>query len=167
MATTLIDQGGDKGRDPKKTTIIGSPGNRSTGTRLVSPEGIGEGEAIEAVVAWLVIVGGPGQGKSIELSYGMSTIGRGGHNRVQIDFGDSKISDDDHFRIAYDGENREFHLIPGRGTNLVYVEGKPLLGPQVLTGSAQFRVGSTTMRFVPLCSKEWDWSMVEAPSAAE
>jgi hypothetical protein len=165
MATTLIDEDGGNGRDPRKTTLIGSPGSR--GTRLVSPEGVGEDAAFEAVVGWLVIIGGPGQGKSLELSYGMSTIGRGEGNRVQIAFGDNTISQDDHFRIAYDGENREFHLIPGRGTNLVYVAGKPLLGPQILEGTAEFRVGATTLRFVPMCSKEWDWSQVSAPAGPE
>jgi hypothetical protein len=163
MATTLMDQGGDGGRDPKKTTLIRAGGH---GTQLVQPGRTDEREVTEPVVAWLVIVNGPGQGKSLELSYGMSIVGWGSQNRVRIDFGDAKISEDDHFRIAYDGENREFHLIPGRGTNLVYLMGKPLLGPQLLSNGAEFRVGATTLRFVQLCSREWDWSMAEAPPPA-
>ena len=159
MPTTLIDNGDyEPSRDPQKTTLMGS--QTSPGTQL-----IGAHSEIEPVVGWLVVLDGPGKGVSIELTYGMSIIGRGRANRVRLDFGDGKISEDDHFRIAYDGENRDFHLIPGRGTNLVYLEGKPLLGSEQLSGPTDFRVGATTLRFVPLCSKSWDWSATApAPS---
>jgi hypothetical protein len=157
MTTTLIEHGDyEPNRDPMKTSVIP---RAARGTEL-----IGAHSEIQPVVGWLVVLDGPGKGVSIELTYGMSIIGRGPGNRVQLNFGDGKISDDDHFRIAYDGENREFHLIPGRGTNLVYLQGKPLLVSEMLSGQTDFRVGATTLRFVPLCSKAWDWSVI-TPSA--
>lgn len=153
MATTLIGIPGDDPND-RKTKLIGPGG----GTRVVQPDA-----ANEPVVAWLVVADGPGQGRSVELSYGMNTIGRGVQNRVQLDFGDSKISEDDHFRIVYDGANRDFHIVAGRGRNLVYLDGKPLLDAQRLPGACEFQIGDTTLRFVPLCGKDWDWEQ-RAPS---
>ncbi len=117
------------------------------------------------VVGWLVIVDGPGRGVSIELGYGMNIVGRGGKNRIVLDFGDDRISEDDHFRIAYDAKNRKFHLLPGRGTNLLYIAGDPLLSPQLLTSATDFKVGDTSLRFVALCGPDWDWPGVEAAKA--
>lgn len=113
----------------------------------------------EPVVGWLAIIAGPGQGHSVEIGYGMNTIGRDEGNRIALAFGDDGISSDDHFRVVYDGENRQFYLVPGGGKNLVYVEGSPLLAPQALTAYATFTVGMTTLKFVPLCGADWDWSL--------
>ena len=158
MGTKLIDEPGDSNRGAKGTTLMGG---HSGGTRIVGPEG-SAGPAsvgnIEPVVAWLVITGGPGKGASISLSYGMNIIGRGPGNRIELNFGDDQISQEDHFRIAYDSENREFHLVPGRGTNLVYLGNKPLLSPQQLSPLTDIRVGATSLRFVPFCTPDWDWS---------
>jgi hypothetical protein len=88
----------------------------------------------------------------------MNIIGRGVRNRVVLDFGDQQISEEDHFRIAYDRENRRFHLVPGRGTNLVYVDGAPLLTALELSGQRDLKVGSSLIRFVPFCSPDWDWT---------
>ena len=164
MGTTLIE---DPARRPKanRTTLIERP---QSGTRLATPgpaPGAGEqpvasgGQAAAAgpVVGWLVVVEGPGRGRSVELGYGMNIVGRGGDNRIVLDFGDDQISSEDHFRVAYDGANRRFHLVPGRGTNLVYLSGSPLLSPVPLDSHAEIRVGSTALRFVPLCGEAWDW----------
>lgn len=161
MGTTLID---DPARRPKanRTTLIERP---QSGTRLATPgpaadsPGASAAQGAEAgpVVGWLVVVEGPGRGRSVELGYGMNIVGRGSENRIVLGFGDDQISTDDHFRIAYDGANRRFHLVPGRGTNLVYLAGSPLLSPVPLDSHAEIRVGSTALRFVPLCGDAWDW----------
>ncbi|WP_260580837.1 FHA domain-containing protein [Sphingopyxis sp. PET50] len=109
------------------------------------------------VVGWLVVTGGPGRGRSLELGFGMNIVGRGGGNRIVLDFGDDQISSDDHFRIAYDSQHKLFHLVPGRGTNLVYVGEQPLLSPIALTDGAAIKVGSTELRFVALCGPAWSW----------
>lgn len=168
MGTTLIE---DPARGPRKAqgTTLAAPPARGTGTRLAEPSGAAAapgaagaapaaaGDAHSPVVGWLVIVDGPGRGRSIELGYGMNIVGRSPGNRVVLDFGDDQISGDDHFRIAYDGTHRQFHLVPGRGTNLVYVGESPLLAPMALTAGSELAVGSTRLRFVPLCSESWDW----------
>ncbi len=92
----------------------------------------------------------------------MNAVGRGDANRVVLDFGDDQISSEDHFRIAYDRESREFHLIPAKGTNLLYVGGKAQLAPTQIQPMTDIRVGATTLRFVALCTPEWDWSTVPA-----
>ena len=165
MGTTLLD---DPGSDParrKGTTLLSPTGG--TGTRLVAPQsgpsGASEDRSADPVVGWLVIIDGPGRGSAVELGYGMNTVGRGETNRVVLDFGDDKLSSDDHFRIAYDPESREFHLIPAKGTNLLYVGGKAQLSTAAITAMTDIRVGATTLRFVPLCTSEWDWSI--QPSA--
>lgn len=174
MGTTLIEE---PGREPRRkgTTLVETPGAPGGGTRLVEPTGLGggglvsggltsAGAASEAqaqgaspVVGWLVVVGGPGRGRSIELGYGMNIIGRNPGNRVVLDFGDDQISGDDHFRVAYDGTHRQFHLVPGRGTNLVYLGGDPLLAPVALASGNELSVGSTRLRFVALCDAGWSW----------
>jgi len=110
------------------------------------------------VVGWLVVVDGPGKGRSIELGYGMNIVGRLPGNRVVLGFGDDQISGEDHFRVAYDGTHRQFHLVPGRGTNLVYLAGSPLLSPVLMEAGSEIVVGATRLRFMALCGKDWDWA---------
>ena len=153
MGTTLIGEPGTPER-PKGTTLIGKPAGG--GTRIAGPLG-SSGEAASRtgdrqegpVVGWLVILDGPGVGRSLPLGYGMNIIGRGAGNRIVLDFGDQQISEDDHFRIAYDRENRKFHLVPGRGTNLVYVSGSPLLSPVDLQAQQDVKVGMTLLASCP------------------
>lgn len=141
----------------KKTRVLRG------GTTLADVFGDDDNEgAAEPVVAWLVIVAGPGKGHAMEMSYGMSSVGRGADNRLSLDFGDDRISETEHFSIAYDGENRNFHIVPGRGKNLVYIQDAPLLNSQLLEPHTELRVGATTLRFVPLCSKDWDWQSLTA-----
>lgn len=169
MGTTLME---DPSRKPKanKTTLVEQP---RSGTRLAGPAGTPQAAtpaAAEAaagatdagpealVVGWLVVTSGPGKGTSREIGYGMNIVGRGPSNRISLDLGDDQISGDDHFRIAYDGAHRKFHLVPGRGTNLVYLGDAPLLSPVELSSHMEIKVGASTLRFVPLCGEAWDWS---------
>lgn len=157
MGTTLIGEPGRPERAKGTTLVDGRPGGTRLAGPLSHPAASAEADAAAPVVAWLVIIDGPGIGRSLALGYGMNIIGRGAHNRVVLDFGDQQISEEDHFRIAYDRENRRFHLVPGRGTNLVYLEGAPLLAPVELAGQRDLKVGSSLIRFVPFCSPDWDW----------
>lgn len=162
MGTSLVE---DPSRKPQssKTTLVEPPRG---GTRLAGPVGQAKDdkgaaaseEETSLVVGWLVITDGPGRGRSLELGYGMNIVGRNPGNRVVLDFGDDQISGDDHFRVAFDGAHRKFHLVPGRGTNLVYLADSPLLSPVDLTAHAEIKVGGTVLRFVPLCGAEWDWN---------
>lgn len=164
MGTTLLeDPGSDPARRSKTTLVDSSVGK----TRLVAPVSSATDASAPAatalasgdpVVGWLVVTRGPGKGTGVPFGHGMNSIGRGASNRITIGFGDDQISSEDHFRIAYDQQNRSFHLVPGTGTNLVYLGSKALLAPTVLEPLTDIRVGATTLRFVPLCGQSWDWS---------
>lgn len=168
MGTTLLeDPGSDPARRAKTMLVDGQAGK----TRLVAPTGAGSPPATagaspapaaapssDPVVGWLVVVIGPGKGSAVALGHGMNSIGRGTSNRVVLGFGDDQISSDDHFRIAYDPESREFHLVPGKGTNLLYVAGKAVLAPMALEAMADIRLGATTLRFVQFCGPAWNWA---------
>jgi len=154
-----------EGRRSKGTSL--DP--RRRGTRLHRPGFAGDeadAEDIGPVTGWLVVIEGPGRGRAVELGFGLNTIGASSDNRVQLDFGDAAISRTDHFSIAYDPLNRKFHLIRGRGKNLVYVDSAPLTDARELAANAELRVGDTVLRFVPLCDEHWAWpvTMAEVPA---
>lgn len=144
------------GRRAKGTTM--DP--RRRGTRLHRP-GFEDQEDDAAdngpVTGWLVVIDGPGRGRAVELGFGLNTIGTSADNRVQLDFGDVAISRDDHFSIAYDPIHKKFHLIRGRGMNLVYVDDTPLTDARELAPHADIVVGATQLRFIPLCGPDWAW----------
>jgi hypothetical protein len=117
------------------------------------------------VTGWLVVLDGPGRGRAVELGFGLNTVGASIDNRVQLDFGDPTISRDEHFSIAYDGLNRKFHLMRGRGRNLVYVDNAPLMDTRELAANTDLRVGETLLRFVPLCGEGWAWPDTKAGAA--
>ena len=164
MGTTLLeDPGSDPSRRSAKTTLVDSSAGK---TRLAVPvEAAPSAHAVggtgtvpaakssDPVVAWLVVIAGPGKGAAVPLGLGMNSIGRGTENRVTLAFGDDQISSDDHFRIAYDPESRDFHLVPGKGTNLLYLANKAVLAPVQLEAMVDIRINATTLRFVPFCNK--------------
>jgi len=149
-----------------KTTAIVPDGGSKTRIELPSSalddadENARESEGTEnlpPVVGWLVVISGPGIGRSRELTFGLNNIGRSAENRVALDFGDSQISNNDHFRIAYDGRNKKFLISVGGGKNLVYIGEDPVLDARVIENGTEMSVGKTVLRFVSLCGDEWAW----------
>jgi hypothetical protein len=120
-------------------------------------------------VGWLVIERGPGRGAAFALSDGLSTVGRGTGQTVQLDFGDTAISRDTHAAIAYDDESRACFLGHGGKANLVRRNGRPVLTTEAIEHGDRIRLGETTLRFVALCGPEFSWSDAaeeESPDAA-
>ncbi len=115
----------------------------------------------DPVVGWLVIVSGPGKGRALPLGYGTNTIGRGETDRVRVDFGDNRISRSGQSTVTYDPRGRVYYVQHGGGTNLTYVDDKPVLTPTELTALTHITIGDTILRFVPLCGKEFDWQDLE------
>lgn len=118
----------------------------------------------DPVVGWLVVVRGKGQGHALPIGYGNNTVGRGNSNRVVLDFGDNGIGREVQFSVAYENKQRTFHLVPWSGASLTYMNGDLALQHQPLPSRALIRVGDTELMFVPLCSAEFDWHDVVAPS---
>ena len=120
-------------------------------------------------VGWLVIERGPGRGAAFALSDGLSTVGRGTGQTVQLDFGDTAISRDTHAAIAYDDESRACFLGHGGKANLVRRNGRPVLTTEAIEHGDRIRLGETTLRFVALCGPGFSWSDAaeeESPDAA-
>lgn len=136
-------------------------------TRLAGPRRGAEGrsapaadEATDFVVGWLVIVKGPGKGRSLSLGYGLNSIGRGGDQRVRLDFGDVGVSRSTHCSIAYDQRSRKFFIQHGGGQNLTYLRDQPVLAPTELPARAEISVGDTVLVFMPLCGSDFEWSEI-------
>lgn len=114
------------------------------------------------VVGWLVVIRGPGKGRSVTLGYGMNPIGRDADNRISLPYGDEQISRKKHATITYDPRGRKFYLLHGESSNLTYIGEIPVLAPTILTGGETIRLGGETeVRFVPLCGEDFDWENLE------
>ena len=159
----LPDDGAD---DPAEGTTR-APDNRATYMRrsLSRTRRVGANLGPDATAAdedpvsgWLVIIKGPGQGEVVTLGEGVHTVGRKPDNRVQIDYGDDSISGVDHFRVIYDPKAVAFHAVHGTGKNLIEIDGQTVIDRASLQPSSHIQVGETTLRFVPFCTAEFDWS---------
>lgn len=111
----------------------------------------------EPVVGWLVITKGPGKGQSMQLGYGMNSIGRNSDQRVSLDFGDEEISREAHALLTYDTKGRKFYLQHGGGVNLTYVGDAPVLQILELKGREIISIGKTDLCFIPFCGAEFEW----------
>ncbi len=108
-------------------------------------------------VGWFVVVEGPGRGEAFALHAGMSQIGRGDDQAVQLDFGDETISRDNHAAIVYDIETHTFLMGHGGKANVVRLNSKPLICTEEVKNSDLIRIGETTLRLVVLCNAEFHW----------
>jgi len=108
-------------------------------------------------VAWIVVADGPGRGHSFTLYSGVSTIGRGDDQTVVLDLGDTSISREQHAAIAYDEEANGFFLGHGGKSNIVRLNGRPVLSTEDLQNGDMIRIGETTLRFVALCGDAFVW----------
>lgn len=108
-------------------------------------------------VGWVVVTEGPGRGECFTLLSGMSQIGRGEDQAVQLDFGDNSISRTNHAAIVFDPENKEFLLGHGGKSNIVRLNDKPLISNEALKTGDVISIGETVLRFVALCDKTFNW----------
>ncbi len=109
-------------------------------------------------VGWAIVVDGPGRGECFSLEAGMSQIGRGEDQAIQLDFGDNAVSRTNHAAIVYDSETHSFLLGHGGKSNLVRLNDKPVISNEDLKDGDMIRIGETTLRFIPLCSPEFNWA---------
>jgi hypothetical protein len=111
---------------------------------------------------WLIVKDGPGKGASFALSQGVSHIGRGTDQTVSLDYGDMAISRQNHAAVAYDATTHEFHVGHGGKSNLVRVNGRPLLVTEPAHDGDEIQIGETTLVLKVLCTPEFNWSSYEA-----
>jgi FHA domain len=111
---------------------------------------------------WLIITVGPGRGAAFPLAQGVSQIGRGSDQTVALDFGDMAISRSNHAAVAYDAGTHRFHIGHGGKSNLVRLNGKPLLSTEAMADGDEIQIGETTLVLKVLCTPEFNWSAGEA-----
>jgi hypothetical protein len=143
------DTGGDDDTDPK--TTIYRPKSATADASVCA------NKDAELVVGWLVVIDGPGRGKSCSIGFGVNGIGRSESERISLNFGDSEISRDRHAVVTYDHKGRRFYIQHGGGANLTYVGDEPVLQPMELKGREVIGIGQTKLCFVPFCSAEFGW----------
>ncbi len=118
----------------------------------------------DAVLGWIVVVRGPGIGKSFPLKMGLQRIGRATTQSVALDFGsksDMTISREEHAVLQYDRRARAFFL--AQKANNVYVNGERvgLNQERQLNTLDEIEIGEgTTLRFVAFCGPDFDWDDV-------
>lgn len=115
----------------------------------------------DPVVGWLAVVKGPGQGTSLPVGVGTNPIGRGSDMRIALEYGDERVSRQNHAVITYDPRGRKFYIQGGGATNLTYIgeDHEVVLAPTELKSGTDITVGDTTLRFIALCGPDFDWSM--------
>lgn len=123
--------------------------------------------AIKHPVGWVVVVDGPGRGAHFALGQGLSTLGRAPDQAICLDFGDDHISRDNHASIAYDEEENKVLIGHGGKSNIVRLNGKPLVSSAELSNGDLFRVGKTTLRFVALCGADFSWQQAREGAGAD
>ncbi|MBL9050279.1 MAG: FHA domain-containing protein [Tabrizicola sp.] len=111
---------------------------------------------------WLIIKSGPGRGAAFPVMRGVSQIGRGSDQTIALDFGDMAISRQNHAAIAYDPSSHQFHVGHGGKSNLVRLNGKPLLSTEVARDGDEIQIGETTLVLKVLCTPAFNWSSFEA-----
>jgi hypothetical protein len=145
----------DTASDPdKRLSFAARPEAAADMTRLVTTA---HGEENDWVVGWLVIVKGPGFGRSLEIGTGANSIGRGANQKVSLNFGDPKISRERHAILVYEPKSRRFFLQNGEVRNLTYIDDQVVLTPVELTGGETIAVGETLLKFLPFCGPQFGW----------
>ncbi len=160
-----MGRGGARAGGRVKTRLLGfNPGAAPDPFARDRQHGTASGGASAALpaysefpVGWLAVIRGPGRGATFTLFAGVSTIGRGTGQTVQLDFGDSAISREQHAAIAFDPEDQAFYVGHGGKANLVRLNNRPVLSTEVLKAGDTLRIGETELRFVPLCDQSFAW----------
>ena len=118
-------------------------------------------------VGIVMVTKGPGFGECFAIKTGMSQIGRGDGQAIQLDFGDMAISRENHAAIVYDPKEHSFLLGHGGKSNIVRLNGKPVVSTSDLSNGDTIEIGETRLRFVALCSDEFNWDSAEKEEGSD
>lgn len=108
------------------------------------------------VTGWLVCVEGPSKGTDYRIHGQYNYIGRAQHMDICIS-GDEYISAEKAAILAYDDMEKKFFIAPGMGHNLVRLNGKMVMGSEMLNPYDKITIGKSKLIFVPLCGEQFDW----------
>ena len=149
---------------PKPTMQQGKSGGSSAPTMIKGVGGASQQAApasnhgaFDPVVGWLVIIEGPGRGKTIEIYAGMNSLGRAAGQRIRVDFGDSSISGEGAAFITFEPKRQTFHVNHGGKANIIYLNDEAVLTPMPIAHGNTIAIGETKFRFVQLCGADFAW----------
>ena len=118
-------------------------------------------------VGMVMVTKGPGFGECFAVKTGMSQIGRGEDQAIKLDFGDMAISRENHAAIVYDPEEHSFLLGHGGKSNIVRLNGKPVVSTSDMKDGDEIEIGETRLRFVAICSKDFNWTSNESEEGTD
>lgn len=147
------------GFEPQENSVVSlfDEGRKSDGDAADGSQGV-----VMFPTGWLVVTKGPGRGAVFPLKQGMSVIGRGSDQAISLDFGDMAVSRSNHAAIAYDPTLHQFHVGHGGKSNLVRLNGRPLLSSEEILDGGEIQIGETTLMLKVLCTPEFNWSKSRA-----
>ncbi len=169
VSTAVAGRAGRNAGGRVKTRLLGfqaedqGPGDvfQATAEKTTAAENAVPGEAGQPSkfpAGWIVVISGPGRGACFTLHSGVSQIGRGEEQAVRLDFGDTSISRNNHAAVAYDDEQGKFYLGHGGKSNLVRLNGMPVLSTEEMSNGDEIRIGETTLKFVAMCGESFTWA---------
>ena len=85
----------------------------------------------------------PAGARSYTIRGGINSIGRSDRMDITIT-GDRTISQENHARLSYSSKNNRFHLLPGDGRNIVYLNGDEVFSPMPLKAYDLIDFGDTS-----------------------
>ncbi|MCD8362855.1 MAG: FHA domain-containing protein [Lachnospiraceae bacterium] len=122
--------------------------------------------AEEPVVGWLVCIKGNNLGRDFRLHAGRNFIGRGSNMDVCLS-GDASVSRNSHAIIVYDPKSGGYLAQPGESRELFYLNGKVVLASEEVQAYDVFELGESSLLFIPLCGKEFDWNKLQKTEGGE
>jgi len=148
--------GGDQPTRPQGFPVASPGAADDIPTRVYA---YGGSTAIDPVVGWFVCTFGD-RGRDYRIRSENNTIGRSKDMYISIS-GDESISRERHAVVSFDPLKNEFHLSPGEGRGLVYVNGEVLLSHRKLQAYDRIQLGKTKLVFVPFCGEKFSWGKDE------
>ncbi|MBO7253484.1 MAG: FHA domain-containing protein [Oscillospiraceae bacterium] len=128
-------------------------------TMAAHMDSFGPEPKFDPIVGWLICIKGPNRGKDYRLHSGTNFIGRSKSMDVCLE-SDQTVSSKNHASVSYDDRGKTFYIQKGEVRNLIYLNGKPVFGAEVLTIYDRIEIGNTMLMFVPLCSDQFSWQNV-------
>lgn len=115
-----------------------------------------EEEEINPVVGWLVCIEGIAMGQDYRIVSAKNFIGRSEDMHIQL-IGDNSIAVKNHAVLVYDPKKRNFVLMSGDSSGLVYLNEEAVYAPQELNAYDVIEIGQSKFIFIPLCGLHFEW----------
>jgi len=94
----------------------------------------------------LVVERGPDKGREFPLHKPVTTIGRAGTRKNDVELADDTVSKDQ-ASVYYDNARRQFSIVNESATNSTAVNGAQISGPTIIENGSLIELGRTALRF--------------------